>query len=66
MAISDELKRAETGLRIAQLRFKTALKREDESRHGLPPVSMESSSAFCRNLDAVLHQNTTDNVQVST
>lgn len=62
---SDELKRAETGLRIAQLKFKQALKRDDNSRHPLPPVSLESSSKFCDDVDAVLRRTTTDNVQVS-
>ena len=65
MANSDELKRAETGLRIAQLKFKQGLKREDSSWQ-LPPVSLESSTSFCNHVDAVLQRNTTDNVQVST
>lgn len=64
MANSDEQKRAETGLRIAQLKFKQALKREDSSRQ-LSPVSLESSTSFCDHVDAVLQRNTTDNVQVS-
>ncbi|KAJ4293669.1 hypothetical protein N0V90_008953 [Kalmusia sp. IMI 367209] len=63
MATSDELKRAETGLRIAQLKFKNALKREDYSPHSLPSVSIESSSTFCDDVDAVLQRNTTENVQ---
>ncbi|OAG04766.1 uncharacterized protein CC84DRAFT_1121439, partial [Paraphaeosphaeria sporulosa] len=62
MANSDELKRAETGLRIAQLKFKQALKREDSSWQ-LSPVSLESSTSFCNHIDAVLQRNTTDNVQ---
>ncbi|KAL1593792.1 hypothetical protein SLS60_010524 [Paraconiothyrium brasiliense] len=63
MANSDELKRAETGLRIAQLKFKQALKREDNSGQPLPSVSLESSTSFCDDIDAVLRLNTTDNVQ---
>ncbi|KAF9737356.1 hypothetical protein PMIN01_05135 [Paraphaeosphaeria minitans] len=62
MANSDELKRAETGLRIAQLKFKQALKREDSSWQ-LSPVSLESSTSFCNHIDAVLQRNTTANVQ---
>ncbi|KAJ4346836.1 uncharacterized protein N0V89_010768 [Didymosphaeria variabile] len=63
MVNSDELKRAETGLRIAQLKFKQALKREDNSGQPLPSVSLESSTSFCDDIDAVLRRNTTDNVQ---
>jgi hypothetical protein len=65
MATSDDIKRAETGLRIAQLKFKQGLRREDDSRPPLPPVSLESSASFCDHVDAALQRTTTDNVQVS-
>ena len=61
MATGDSLKRAETALRIAQLKFKQNLKREESS---LTPIPLESSASFCEHLDAVLRRNTTDNVQV--
>jgi hypothetical protein len=64
MAHDDEAKRATTVLTIAQLKFKQALKKEDfEAR--LPPVSVEISSQFFSDIDAVLKQNTRVNVQVS-
>ncbi|KAF1967485.1 hypothetical protein BU23DRAFT_542802 [Bimuria novae-zelandiae CBS 107.79] len=64
MATSESIKRAETGLKIAQLKFKQALKREDNARQALPSVPLESSISFCDYVDAVLRRNTTDNVQI--
>jgi hypothetical protein len=64
MAQDDEAKRATTILTIAQIKFKQALKKE-EAEARLPPVSVEISSQFCSDIDAVLKQNTRVNVQVS-
>ncbi|KAH7396166.1 hypothetical protein BKA66DRAFT_454588 [Pyrenochaeta sp. MPI-SDFR-AT-0127] len=65
MAQNDEAKRATTVLTIAQLKFKQAVKKEDIDAR-LPPVSVEASSHFFRDLDAVLKQNTPVNVQKCT
>lgn len=66
MASGDQFKRAETTLRIAQLKLKQSLKKEEDVRSTiLPAVSLESSAQFCDHLDAVLQQNTPSNVQVS-
>lgn len=64
-AKSDSAKRAETALRIAQLKFKQALKREESATSTRLPVSLESSASFCDSIDAVLQRDTTENVQVS-
>jgi hypothetical protein len=64
MAQNVEAKRATTVLTIAQLKFKQALKKEEQEAR-LPPVSVDASSQFFSDLDAVLKQNTRVNVQVS-
>ncbi|KAH7079501.1 hypothetical protein FB567DRAFT_449438, partial [Paraphoma chrysanthemicola] len=57
MAQNEISKRAASVLTIAQHKFKQALKKEDlEAR--LPPVSVELSSQFIADVDAVLKQNT--------
>jgi hypothetical protein len=64
MAQTDEAKRAITLLTIAQLRFKQALKKEDPEAR-LPSLSVEISTQFFSDIDAVLRQNTRVNIQVS-
>lgn len=64
MAQIDKAKRATTVLTIAQLKFKHALKKEEQEAR-LPPVSVDASSEFFSHVDAVLKQNTRVNVQVS-
>lgn len=53
----NEIKRAEAMRRIAQLKFKQALKKD---------IVPDASAHFCDALDAVLQQNTPANIQVST
>ncbi|KAF1847932.1 uncharacterized protein K460DRAFT_363942 [Cucurbitaria berberidis CBS 394.84] len=65
MAQPDEARRATTILTIAQLKFKQALKKEQHEAR-LPPVSVEASSHFLSDLDAVLKQNTPVHVQKCT
>lgn len=66
MANGDEIKRAETVLRIAQLKFKQMLKKEETVQSTiLSPIALESSAQFCSDLDAVFQQNTSGNVEVS-
>jgi hypothetical protein len=64
MAQNEISKRAASVLTIAQHKFKQALKKEDIGAR-LPPVSVELSAQFIRDVDAVLRQNTSLNVQVS-
>lgn len=64
MAQDDDTKRANTVLTIAQLKFKQALKKEDQEAQ-LPPVAIDASSQLFSHVDAVLKQNTRVNVQVS-
>lgn len=64
MAHYDDAKRATTVITIAQLKFKQGLKKEDPEAH-LPPVSVETCSQFFSAIDAVLAQNTPQNIQVS-
>jgi hypothetical protein len=64
MAQNDNSKRAATVLTIAQHKFKHSLKKEDNEAR-LPAVSVELTSQFLSDLDAVLTQNTPANVQVS-
>lgn len=66
MSNSDSQKRAEADLRIAQIKFQQALKREESARDAPPPVSLNASTRFFDNVQAMLEQNTTENVQVST
>jgi hypothetical protein len=64
MAQNESSKRAASVLIIAQHKFKQALKKEDTDARS-PPVSVELSAQFLSDLDAVLKQNTSVNVQVS-
>lgn len=64
MAQNDSSKRAASMLTIAQHKFKQALKKEDIDVR-LPPVAVELSSQFLSDLQAVLKQDTSANVQVS-
>ncbi|KAF2025509.1 hypothetical protein EK21DRAFT_76254, partial [Setomelanomma holmii] len=57
MAQNETSKRAASVLAIAQHKFKQNLKREDNEAR-LPPVSVELSSQFLSDIDAVLRQNT--------
>ncbi|KAL6706235.1 hypothetical protein ACN47E_005970 [Coniothyrium glycines] len=65
MTQNDEAKRATTFLAIAQVKFRQALKKEDQEER-LPSVSADASSQFFADLDAVLKQNTRVNVQKCT
>lgn len=64
MAQTDDAKRATTAVTIAQVRFKQALRKEEQDSR-LPGVSVEDSSQFLSDIDAVLEQNSPANVQVS-
>lgn len=65
MAAQNEAsKRAAGMLTIAQLKFKQALKKEDNDFR-LPPVAGEVSAQLVGDISAVLKQNTPVNVQVS-
>lgn len=67
MTTSDALQRAKTVRSIAQAKFSTGLRRDDNTPGGIPTaaITVESSAGFSRSLDAVLQRNTTVNVQVS-
>jgi hypothetical protein len=64
MASTDDAKRASTGLTIAQIKFKQAMKKTD-AEDGLSPITVETSSQLFTNIHAVLQQNTPMNIQVS-
>lgn len=64
MAQDESSKRAATVLAIAQHKLKQGLKKEDHEAR-LPFISLELSSQYISDIDAVLQQNTPANVQVS-
>jgi hypothetical protein len=61
MLTSDQIKRAETGLRIAQFKFRQGLKKDERS---FPAIGSDPSVQFCSDLNAVFQQNTPANIQV--
>ena len=65
MATGDEKKRG-VALRIAELKFTQALKREEGSRQDIPPVPLDLGAELFEKVNAVLQRNSAANVQVST
>lgn len=66
MATGDEKKCAEMALRIAEVKFTHALKREDGSQQDIPPVPLDLGASLFEKINAVLQRNSTANIQVST